>query len=153
MRRRISVLVSLLTLSTLVLAAGDASAQWYRRYRRTDVDRSIKQAERTSNEFVRVFDRNLDNSVLDRTEREDQLNEKARDLERKLDSLDQDFQRRGESWWESRETAADALQYARGINNSVRARRYTPQCERMWARLRADLNQIARYFNLPQLPR
>ncbi len=153
MKKSLLTLVSLSLFLSLICAPGEASAQWYRRYKRVDVDRSIKRAQSTSNQFVKVFDRNLDNSVLNNTEREDKLNEKARDLENKLDALQRDFTGRGNNWWESRDVAADALLYAKGINNSVRARRYTPNCERMWARLRSDLNQVARYYNLEQLQR
>lgn len=146
------VLFAVLPALVLVLASPfDASAQWYRRYRRADVDASIRSAENTSDQFVKVFDRNLDDSRLNGSDREDRLNEKAKDLENKLDVLRRDFDKRGESWWESRETASDALEYARGINNAMRARRYSPQCERMWYRLRSDLNRIARFYNVPGL--
>jgi hypothetical protein len=151
MKHRTRTFVVLALIAAVAGLATDASAQWYRRYKRVDVDRALRRAEQTSDEFIRVFDRNLDESVLDKTEREDKLNEKARDLERRLDELRGDFDPRGNSWWESRETAAEALRYAKGINNSVRARRYTPRCEQMWRQMRSNLNDIARYFNLERL--
>lgn len=152
MRKRLYLLLSLSLLMSFVFSAGDTSAQYYRKYRRSDVDRTIKRAEVTSDQFVKVFDRSLDRSALNDSEREDKLNEKARDLENKLDHLRKDFDRR-QNWWESRDTAAEALQYAKGINNSVRSRRYSQECERMWARLRTDLNEIARYYGLQKLQR
>jgi hypothetical protein len=151
-RTAVATTTSVIFIASFLIAAADASSQYYRRYARVDVERAITQAERTSNEFVHLFDHELDRSVLNGSEREDRLNEKAKDLENRLDGLDKEFHGR-ENWWESRDTAAVALQYARGINNSMRARRYSPDCERMWFRLRADLNEVARYYDLPRLQR
>lgn len=152
MRRRLAVLAAVPLVLTFLASPFDASAQWYRRYKRVDVDNAIRRAENTSNEFKKVFDRQLDQSVLNDSEREDKLNEKAKDLENKLDALRREFDSHP-NWWEARGQAEDALLYAKGINNSVRARRYSDKCERMWVSLRYDLNRVARYFNLPQLPR
>lgn len=146
-------LSAVVVLVAFICTPFDAAGQYYRRYKRVDVDRAIRRAEQTSDQFVKVFDRNLDKSVLNDSEREDKLNDKARDLENKLDDLRKDFDKRRTNWWEARDTAAEALNYARGINNSVRNRRYSRECEQMWSRLRYDLNNIARYFGLPSLPR
>lgn len=137
------------------LGAATARAdRWdYRRYRRNDVDATIRRCEESTDRWVKVFDEQLDNSVLNDSEREDRLNEKARELERALDRLRQDFNRRGESWWECRSSVADALLNARGINNSVRSRNYRPHTKRLWALLRSDLNRLAYYYGLPGVPR
>ena len=155
MKRRKFVLALAGAAGVAGLGATSALAQnWnYRRYRRPDVDATIRRCEESTDRFVKVFDKQLDKSALNDTEREDRLNERARDLENSLDRLRSDFNKRGESWWESRETAAEALQSAKGINNSVRARRYRQETERLWAQLRADLNRLAYYFGLPGLPR
>jgi hypothetical protein len=150
MRRSTVIVASVSLLLATVFIPANASAQYYRRYHREDVEHAVRQAEATSNEFVRLFDHELDRSVLNGSEREDQLNEKAKDLARKLDKLDHEFHERP-NWWEAHDTAADALYYAKGINNSVNARHYSPTCEHMWARMRADLNAVACYYNLPQL--
>lgn len=137
------------------IGASSANAQgWnYRRHRRTDVDTTIRRCERSTNQFVHVFDNQLDKSPLNDTEREDKLNEKARDLENAMDRLRKDFNQRGESWWESRQTATEALQAAKGINNSMRSRRYRQGTEQLWWQVRTDLNRLAYYFGLPTLPR
>lgn len=137
------------------LGASSTLAQnWnYRRYKRVDVDSTIRRCERSTDQFVHVFDNQLDKSPLNDTEREDKLNEKARDLENAMDKLREDFNRRGESWWESRETAREALHYAKGINNSMRSRRYRQGTEQLWWQVRTDLNRLAYYFGLPGLPR
>ena len=144
--------VTALFVAGSLFTATDASAQRWKRYRKSTVDQTIRRCEASTDRFVELFDRQLDRSVLDDSAREDRLNDKAKDLERSLDRLREEFNRR-ESWWECREHVAEALQHARGINKSVRARRYSRNAESLWYRVRSDLNSLAGYYELPPLPR
>lgn len=121
-----------------------------RNYTKSDVDRIIKRVEARSDAFVKLFDDALDKSSLDGTDREDRLNERAKDLEKELDDLRKDFDR-SDTWHEVRAGVVEALREAGGINRVVHNRRLTPRVESSWTALRADLNRLAAIYDLPRL--
>lgn len=121
-----------------------------RGYTRDEVNAVIRRVETRTDEFVRLFDRSLDRSRLDGTRREDNLNERARDLERATDDLRREFDRK-ESYFATRPEVARCLNLAGGIDNTLRRRRLGGQTERQWAMLRAELNELARVYNLPRV--
>lgn len=121
-----------------------------RTYAKAEIDRLIRRVENQSDLFVRSFDRSLDNSRLDGTMREDNLNQRARSLETDLDSLRQEFDRT-DRYLDTRSRVSRALNTAEGINAVVRRRRLRGNAERVWAQLRTELNALAYAYNLPQL--
>jgi len=132
-----------------------AQAQYGRGYRsrvytKADVDRIIRRVENQSDHFVNSFDRSLDNSRLDGTAREDNLNQRARDLENDLDALRSEFDRAAR-YQDTRSQVERALTTAEGINGVVRRRRLGGNTERLWARVRTELNALAYVYNLRQL--
>jgi hypothetical protein len=140
----------------LALAAPDASAQRRRGgraprargYTRAEVDAVIKRVENRSDEFVKLFDESLDRSGLDGSEREDRLNERAKNLERTLDDLRREFDRK-ESYVETRPEVRRCLALAGEINDVMKRRRMGGQVERQWGLLRAELNTLADVYELP----
>ena len=132
-----------------------AQAQYGRGYRnrlytKAEVDRIIRRVENQSDRFVNSFDRSLDNSRLDGTTREDNLNQRARDLENDLDALRREFDRAAR-YQDTRAQVGRALTTAEGINGVVRRRRLGRDTERLWAQVRAELNALAYVYNLRQL--
>jgi hypothetical protein len=147
----------------VVVAAGCAAlaflttveAQRYRTprargYTKDEVNSIIKRVETRTDEFVKLFDKSLDRSGLDGTAREDNLNEKAKNLEKATDELRSEFDRK-ESYIATRPEAARCLSIAGDINVAMRRRRMGGQTERQWALLRAELNELARVYNLPRI--
>ncbi|MDT4967830.1 MAG: hypothetical protein QOJ64_2567, partial [Acidobacteriota bacterium] len=90
----------------------------------------------------------LDRSGLNGTKREDRLNEYARDLEKALDQLRGEFDRK-ESYIETRTETRRCLDIASDINVAMRNRRMGGETERQWALLRAELNTLAEVYGLP----
>ena len=132
-----------------------AQAQGVRRarargYAKADVDRIIRRVENQSDRFVNSFDRALDNSRVDGTRREDNLNQRARDLESSLNSLRQNFDRT-DRYQDTRSQVSQVLTIANGINVAVKRQRLKGNTERLWGQLRSELNSLASVYNLRQL--
>ena len=121
-------------------------------YARVDVERTLRNVEERSDRFVKLFDRALDNSRLDGSRREDRLTERARELEESLDSLRKDFDRT-DRFQDTRAQVSRVLNTATGIGNVVYRRRLDTATVQEWSQLRAELNALARFYNLPQLRR
>ena len=149
---------TLLTIATLcfVLFAADATQAQRRRgnynrgYTKAQVEQIIRRVEERSDRFVGVFDRSLDRSRLDGSQREDRLNERARELEERLDSLRSEFDR-SDRYQDTRSQVSAALRTANGINTVVLRRRFDNNTERAWSVLRAELNALALVYNLDSL--
>jgi hypothetical protein len=137
---------------TLLLMTASASAQPRvargRIYTKADVDRIIKRVEDSSDKFKKEFDKALDRSRLNNTNREDQLNDYAKDLEHATDDLRSQFDR-NDQWIENKEQVRKCLALASKINVAMRNRRLGPKVENRWATLRYDLNTLAGVYNLP----
>ncbi|MDQ1612887.1 MAG: hypothetical protein QOG00_2818 [Pyrinomonadaceae bacterium] len=132
-----------------------AEAQYGRRarstgYSKAQVEQIIRRLENQSDRFVRSFDRSLDNSRVDGTRREDNLNQRARDFENALDLLRQEFDRT-DRYQETRSQVSSVLNIAEDINRAVRNRRLRGNTERLWARVRTEMNTLASVYNLSQL--
>ena len=156
MRNRLPrILVSALLLLACCALPADASGQRRRHprargYTKAEVDAVIRRVETRSDAFIKLFDRALDRSGLDGTEREDKLNEHARRLERELDDLRREFDRE-ESYLETRPEVRRCLDAAGEINRVMRSRRMGAETERQWALLRTELNTLADVYGLPLL--
>jgi sugar-specific transcriptional regulator TrmB len=132
-----------------------AAAQYGRRarstgYSKAQVEQIIRRLENQSDRFVRSFDRSLDNSRVDGTRREDNLNQRARDFENALDLLRQEFDRT-DRYQETRTQVSSVLNVAEDINRAVRNRRLRGNTEHLWARVRTEMNTLASVYNLRQL--
>lgn len=119
-------------------------------YDKRDVEVLLRRVEQRAEAFRPLLDRALDRSQLDGTNREDRLNEDARQLDRELGELRRDFNR-SRRYQDSRNRVARVLDVSKSINKVVRNRRLTPEAERAWGRLRDDLNFLAYVYNLEPL--
>lgn len=156
MGRNISKIImagfALFMLATLSMTAQAQYGRGYRNrvYTKADVDRIIRRVENQSDRFVGSFDRSLDNSRLDGTRREDNLNQRAKNLANDLDVLRRDFDRT-ERYQDTRAQVSRALNTAEGINTVVRRRRLGDNTERLWTQMRSELNALADVYNLRPL--
>jgi hypothetical protein len=149
------VLMASIALFMVAVASVPAEAQYSRRsrgrgYTKVQVEQIIRRLENQSDRFVRSFDRSLDNSRADGTVREDNLNQRARDLENALDVLRQEFDRT-DRYQDTRSQVSNVLSVAEDINRAVRNRRLRGNTERLWSRVRSELNSLASVYNLRQL--
>jgi hypothetical protein len=147
--------VTLAVCGVVLVLAAPGSAQRRRGYAgsgytRPEVDRLIKRTEDRTDVFVKLFDKALDNSVLDGTQKEDRLNDKAKELEKQMDKVRKEFDH-AEGYIEIKEHVAKALVVSEEINTVVINRRLNSPVAREWALLRVELNKLARVYNLGAL--
>jgi hypothetical protein len=144
--------ISLFIFVSFVFSVESISAQPRRArgrvYTKADVDRLIKRVEERTEDFVKEFDKSLDRSGLDGTLREDTLNRRAHDLESATDELRREFDRR-DSWQENKDEVRKCMRIATDIDVAMRNRRLGGRTESTWAELRAELNTLARLYNVP----
>ena len=110
----------------------------------------ITRVEDRVDNFVKNYDRALDNSRLDGTQREDWLMKRARDLEGATDELSREFQRR-DAWIENKDEVRRCLNIATDIHKNMRSRRYGAGTEANWNRVVYELNTLADIYNLPKV--
>jgi hypothetical protein len=121
-----------------------------RLYTKDEVNELIKRAEDRSDRFIRLFDKALDKSSLDGSRREDRLNERAKDLEKAMDALRREFDRK-ESYIATKPEMIRVLNTATGINQVMLNRRMGGEAEASWNALRTELNILASVYYLPRL--
>ena len=119
-------------------------------YTKPEVNQLIKNAENRSDSFIRALDKGLDKSALDGTNREDRVNERAKDFERALDQLRKDFDR-NESYIETKPQMRAVLDIARELNEVMLRRNLHVAVEEEWVVLRRELNILASVYYLPGL--
>jgi hypothetical protein len=140
---------ALLALASAAPAGAQGSARG-RRYTKGDVDRLIKGAENYSDRFKDYVDKRLDKSYLDGSRAEDRLNDQVSDLEKALDDLRGDFDRK-DSWWETRSEVQDVTREAHDIFLLINRRRFPRQIQSAWAPLRRAINTLADVYELPRV--
>lgn len=141
-------------LAALFIVLGLAEASFAQRrargrnYTKAQVDRIIKNVEERTDRFVSQFDNSLDRSRLNGTKREDNLNQRAKDLEKATDELRRDFDR-SDRWIENKDEVQRCLNIAADINAAMRNRKLGRGAENNWGNVRAELNTLAQVYNLP----
>lgn len=139
----------------MILALADASYAQRRargrNYTKAQVENIIGRVEERVDNFVNRLDNALDNNNrLDGTRREDQINNRAKDLERATDELRREFDRR-DRWIENQDEVRQCLNIANDINQVMKRRRFNRQTEQNWERVRFELNTLAKVYNLPNV--
>ncbi len=117
---------------------------------KANVDTIIKRVEENMDDFVGLFNKSLDNSRLNGTNREDYMNKRAHDLESATDELRREFDRR-DSWAENKDEVRKCLNIAADINTTMKNRKFGAATEEKWARVRNELNNLAVAYNLPKI--
>lgn len=106
-----------------------------------------RRVETSADNFRRSLDAALDQSRLDGTNREDDVNDLVRDFASQTDQLHDRFSRR-------QAAAADVegvLELATRIDNFMRRRPLTQQAQGDWMLFRTDLNALARAYGIRPL--
>lgn len=119
-------------------------------YTKGQVENVVKRVETRADNFVDNFDESLDNSNLDGSEREDDLMERARDLENETDRLDREFDK-SDGWIENKSQVRKVLNIATDLNVVIKRRKLGAKTEANWAKLRYELNTLAKIFDLPEV--
>jgi hypothetical protein len=143
---RLSVIAAAFLLLAVNVAAQPREGRG-RLYAKADVDRLVKRVETSSDKFKKEFDKALDRSRLNNTNREDRLNQYAKDFEHATDELRSHFDRT-DKWIENKEQVRTCLSLASKLNVAMRNRRLGPKVESRWVGLRYDLNTLADVYNL-----
>lgn len=154
MRKNIATFLAFLTVAFAFVVFNSVEASAQRRVRATnrmakaEVDRIIKNVEERVDRFVSQFNDSLDRSRLNGTRREDNLNERARDLESATDELRREFDRR-DTWQENKAEVRKCLNIASDIDVAMRNRKLGAGTENNWRAVRTELNSLARVYGLP----
>lgn len=155
MRRNLATFVVLILTAAFVVvnsqeAAAQRRARAANRAAKANVDRIIKNVEERVDVFVKQFNKTLDNSRLDGSKREDNLNERARDLESATDELRREFDRR-DTWEENKDEVRKCLNIASDLDATMRNRKLSAASESNWAAVRNELNALAKVYGLPRV--
>ena len=155
MTKSITVLYLFLAVATAVFVINsEANAQTYRRISNSNnltkpqVQRILRRVEERTDRFVALFNDSLDNSRLNNSRRENNLNRRARDLESATDELRREFDR-SDAWIENKDEVRRCLNIASDINIAMRNRRLDRTTENTWNLLKTELNTLARTYGLP----
>jgi len=112
-----------------------------------ETTRLINDCERRTNDFRGTLRRAINQSPLDHSRREDQLNRDADRLENALDHVGDSWNRDHDSG-KTRRFVAEAIGVSTDINRTMLKWHLNPQAEREWDAVRAELNQLAATFGL-----
>lgn len=153
MKKNILSLVTVLSVMFAVLfLASETNAQPRKArgkvYTKAEVGAIIKRVEDRVDNFKDNFDTALDNSPLNGTDREDYLNNRAKDLEHATDELSQEFSKH-DLWIENKDQVRKCLKIASDIDVAMRNQRLGAKTESNWAKVRYELNTLAKVYNLP----
>ncbi len=118
-----------------------------RGYSKQQVEQLLERIEERSDAFTNQFNKALDNSRLDTSRTEDRYTDRARDLENATDELRREFDF-NDTRGETRQNARKVLNAATRVNQIINSRNFGRQAETSWARLRTELNTLARIYNL-----
>ncbi len=150
-----------MAISAAVLVPALAGAQYrdrYDRHHRRDRDDDrvgrisgvVADCERRTDDFRQALRRALNDSRLDGTRREDELNESAGRLAHAMDRL-------RDSWNEdhdvdrSRRNVRTAIMAGRDINRTLSRHALRGHIRREWEDLREELNRLAEVFGEPEI--
>lgn len=149
----LKLLTGLSALVMVLILADQSHAQRRARgknYTKAQVENIIERVEERIDNFVSRLDDALDDSRLDGSRREDNINDRAGDLERATDELRREFDRR-DRWIENKDEVRQCLNIANDINQVMKRRRFNRQTEQNWERVRYELNTLAKVYNLPNV--
>lgn len=155
MKNRLFNLFAMLSVVTTVLVFANVSNAQPRIargkvYTKNEVSQIIKNVENRVDKFKKDFDKSLDNSRLNGSNREDYLNDRAKDLEKATDELRSEFDKR-DLWIENKDEVRKCLKIAEDINVAMKNRRLGAVTESNWANVRYELNTLAKIYNLPTI--
>jgi hypothetical protein len=111
---------------------------------RTNVHQIIRNLETDTDTFKSSLDRSLDNSPLDGSRSEDEINEYVKQFEHATDKLKD----KAEDQKYAPNLAREVLIRGRSINSFMRKHSLTPDAKNDWARVRNDLTLLAAGYRI-----
>jgi type II secretory pathway predicted ATPase ExeA len=152
MRKNIlKLFIGLATLLMIVALADTNYAQRRARGRavsQQQMEQLLENIEERTDAFSNQLNKSLDRSRLDGGRTEDNIADRAKDLENATDELRREFDH-NDSRGENRPEARKILNSATIINRIMMRRNFSQQAESSWLRLRTELNALARIYGLP----
>jgi hypothetical protein len=144
------VFVSLMAMFVVLLVANTADAQTRRgrAISKQQMEQLLERIEERTDAFSNQLNKSLDRSRLDGGRTEDNIAERASELENATDELRREFDHndtRGENTPETRKI----LRAATRVNTIMNRRNFSRQAENSWIRLRTELNALAGIYGLP----
>lgn len=156
---RFRILIGVFAFALLVLSLpAVASAQWrndrdddYRNNRgngsyNRNLQSTIRDLKNRSNKFERRLDRELDNSRYDDRNREDRLNQLAKDFANAAENLDDEYDNRGD-YQDSYDEAQRVLQLGNQLDRALSRARLNGNIQNDWNSINQDLSVLANAYN------
>lgn len=155
MKRNVFGMFAVLSVVLTVLVLAEAGYAQPRKargkvYTKSEVSQVIKRVEERVDNFVGNFDTALDGSRLNGSNREDNLNDRAKDLEKATDELRREFDKR-DKWIENKDEVRKCLKIATDLNVAMKNRKLGATTESNWTKVKFELNTLAKIYNLPQV--
>jgi hypothetical protein len=111
-----------------------------------NLNATIKNLKNRSNQFERRLDRELDRSRYDDRNREDRLNQLARDFANAAERLDAEYDNRRD-YNDSYDEAQRVLQLGNQLGRAISRARINGNVQNDWSRIQQDLNILANSYN------
>lgn len=136
----------------LVFILADSSSAQTRKargktYTKAQVGAVVNRVETRVDNFVKNFDDSLDKDKLNGTDREDQLNKRAGNLENETDRLRRDFDKL-DRWIDNKAQVRKVLDIASDLDRTMKNRKLGKTTEANWSRVKYELNTLAKIYNL-----
>ncbi len=109
------------------------------------VENLLERIEERSDRFSNQLNKSLDRSRLDGGRTEDNITRQVRNLENATDELRREYDHR-DSHAENSPEVRRVFTAARAVNRIMLRRNFSRQAELSWARLRTEINALARLF-------
>ena len=119
-----------------------------RGYSQQQVEELLERIEERNDAFTNQLNKSLDRSRIDGSRAEDNITERARELENATDELRREFDH-NDSRAENLPEARNVLRTATIVDNLVKRRNFGGLTESTWAVLRSELNVLAKLYGLP----
>lgn len=139
-----AALLAALTITSIGTGLSVSAQQRSFRVTPQEVDQLLRRIEVRSSQFRQSMTGALDQSRIDGTRQEDNINELVRNFEVSVATLRERFRQR-------RDVATDVnevLNKAAFIDRFMGRQRLASNAEQTWTELRSDLDQLARYYNV-----
>jgi len=144
------IFVSLMAMFVVLIAAdaGNAQTRRGRAISKQQMEQLLERIEERTDAFSNQLNKSLDRSKLDGGRTEDNIAERASELENATDELRREFDH-NDTKAENKPEARKILRAATLVNTIMNRRNFSRQAETSWVNLRAQLNALAGIYGLP----
>lgn len=145
----IKIFAFLMAMFVVLIAAdtGNAQVRRGRAISKQQMEQLLERIEERTDAFSSQLNKSLDRSRLDGGRTEDNIAERASELENATDELRREFDH-NDTRAENRAEAQKILRAATLVNRIMNRRNFSRQAENSWVRLRTELNVLAGVYGL-----